>query len=333
MKSIESCPISNECADTIYLGGGTPSLLNGGQMQRILSAVNKKFPFTSQCEITSEANPGTVTAEFLKSYKSAGINRLSYGVQSCKDNELYILGRIHTFNEVRDAFDLAEKAGFENISADIMLGIPYQTRESAMESIEKISSLGPRHISAYMLKIEAGTRFDTPEIRALIPDDDTVCDIYLDAVKALSQRGFKQYEISNFAVPEYESLHNLKYWTGKPYLGFGPSAHSYFGGRRFYVKNSIPDFIKNPMASPEIEDDSPDLLEEYIMLGLRLCKGISLDMIGRLGGSSESVAQAFSPFLKAGLASGLGDNRALTPEGFLVSNGIIAKIIESASKK
>lgn len=320
------------CADTVYFGGGTPSLLSGWDFSAILSALRESFDISPGAEITVEANPETVDFSKLAEYKSAGANRISFGVQSGIDNELSALGRVHDFKKAAEAVSAAKSAGITNISCDLMLGIPRQTLSSLAESIDSVCSLGITHLSAYMLKIEEGTAFDCPEIRALAPDDDTVADMYLYAVKALSERGFKQYEISNFSLPGFESRHNLKYWTGEPYLGFGPSAHSFFGGKRFFVPPDIKAFIESPLQETALEDDSPDLLEEYILLGLRLSGGISLEKLASFGGSKERFLKAAEPFVSAGMMKLSGDSAALTTKGFLVSNGVIFALIDSQSE-
>ena len=329
ITSISAFDIDALPVDTVYLGGGTPSLLSGDEMRAVLDAVRAKFALTDDCEITTEANPCTVSPELLSDYHAAGINRISFGIQSCKVNELNTLGRLHTFEDAENAVKYAHDAGITNISADLMMGIPHQTPATLRESIDRIVSLGVTHISAYMLKVEPGTRFDSDDIRALLPDDDTVSDMYLETVENLSQKGYEQYEISNFAVPGCESRHNLKYWTGEPYIGFGPSAHSYFGGRRFYIPDDISAFLCDPLSPPETEDDNPDLLEEFIMLGLRLRKGISLDKLQTMGGNPDKALSAIRPFVNADLISVKDNNLSLSPRGFLVSNGIISRIIDS----
>lgn len=329
IKSIEAFKDSSTPVDTVYLGGGTPSLLSAEEMSAILSAVRNKFALAADCEITTEANPCTVTRELIRAYKTAGINRISFGIQSCNPNELNTLGRLHTFEEAEKAVEYSLHEGIDNISADVMLGIPHQTPATLRETIDKITALGVKHISAYMLKIEANTPFDCDEIRSLIPDDDTVSDMYLDTVAALASKGFTQYEISNFAVDGFASRHNLKYWTGEPYIGFGPSAHSYYSGKRFFVPDDIKSFIADPLATPETEDDAPDILEEYIMLGLRLRKGISLDKLRTLGANTDKLLVAVKPFVNAGLAIVKENNLSLTPRGFLVSNGIISALLDS----
>lgn len=329
VESIGKYAGKNLRADTVYLGGGTPSLLSGEQMKKILAAVYKTFDVSDAAEITAEANPGTVTPEKLRAYREAGVNRISFGIQSCKDNELYRLGRLHSFAEAEESVRTARLAGIKNVSADIMLGIPEQTPATLAETVERVAALGVDHISAYMLKIEEGTPFDCESVRRAVADDDTVADMYLMTVKMLSQRGFMQYEISNFAKPGFESRHNLKYWNCEEYLGFGPSAHSYFGGKRFYFPDDISGFINSPCAESRTEDASPNRLEEYIMLGLRLCKGILLDRVTALGGNAERLLGAAKPYVGAGLAAVSGKRLYLTPKGFLVSNGIIARLLES----
>lgn len=329
VRNIESSGCKGEKVDTVYLGGGTPSLLSTQDMAKILFAVRENFSLSEDAEISIEANPGTVSLEKLEAYRSAGVNRISFGVQSCKDDELYSLGRIHTFLQAVEAVRLAEKAGIKNISCDLMIGIPGQTFSSLEESVLKLCELNIAHVSAYMLKIEEGTPFDCEKIRVLVADDDEAADMYLIAAKLLGENGFEQYEISNFSKPGYESRHNLKYWTGEPYIGFGASAHSFFGGKRFFVPEDIDGFISSPLQKTVSEDDSPDLLSEYIMLGLRLVRGISLKRIDALGGSSKSFLRAAELYTRAGLMHIAGDSAFLTLNGFLVSNGIISALIDS----
>lgn len=316
-------------ADTVYFGGGTPSLLTENQLKMVLSAVFDSFSISESAEITMEANPGTVTKSSLLAYKEAGVNRLSFGVQSAADEELSALGRLHSFAQAEEAVKTAQDCGITNISCDLMMGIPRQTRESLARSVEALCGLEITHISAYMLKIEEGTPFDCSEIRSQVAGDDEAAEMYLQTVKMLSERGFEQYEISNFAKNGAISRHNYKYWTGEQYLGFGPSAHSLFEGRRFFVPDDIDGFIAAPVQQLIIEDDCPDPLVEYIMLGLRTSRGVSFDRLGELGANPHKFRAAAAPLAEAGLMR-LGENYAkLTPEGFLVSNGIIAKMIES----
>lgn len=316
-------------ADTVYIGGGTPSLLTPREMSRILDALRESFSLSDGAEITAEANPDTADYDKLSAWHDCGVNRVSFGIQSCKDSELYTLGRLHTFTQAAEAVRSARLAGIENISCDLMLGIPGQTLKTAEESVNAVCDLEIKHLSAYMLKVESGTPFDRPEIISSLPTDDETADIYLMAAETAENRGLMQYEISNFAAPGYQSRHNLKYWQLEEYIGFGPSAHSLFGGRRFFVPPDISEFINSDLQKTETEDASPDFLFEYVMLGLRLCKGIQLD---RLGPALPKILRAAKPFEAAGLLKISENNLSLTREGFLVSNGIIGALTEVLEK-
>lgn len=317
-------------ADTVYFGGGTPSLLSSEEMDGILSAVRDSFILLPNSEITVEANPSSTDYNMLAAYRRVGVNRISFGVQSSDDNELRLLGRLHDFCRARDAVIAAKAAGFENISCDLMIGTPAQTIDSLITSAHDIASLGASHISCYMLKIEEGTPYDCEQIRNSAADDDGVSDMYLALCKELSGLGYHRYEISNFSKPGYESRHNLKYWRLDDYIGFGPSAHSYFGGRRFYVPDGIGDYISSPLQQDETEDESPDMLEEYVMLSLRLSEGMSLKKLASLGGDREAVIRKIMPLQNAGLVK--LDNGAviLTDRGALVSNSVILEVYLAA---
>lgn len=315
--------------DTIYFGGGTPSLLLPDDIKVLIDTLSHSFNVVSDCEITMECNPSSVDLNKLTAYKAAGVNRLSFGVQSSNDTELVKLGRLHDFSLAKNAVIDAQSAGFENISCDLMIGTPLQTIESLCGSVSDICSLGVKHISCYMLKIEQGTAYDCADVRRSVADDDTVSDMYLALCKQLESLGYSQYEISNFCLDGYESKHNLKYWHCDEYLGFGPSAHSFYNGKRTYCGLDVKGFIADPMAPDEIEEYTVDKLEEYILLGLRLAEGISLTKIEELGGCKAKLLDTLKPFLKVEYATILGDNVRLTDEGFLRSNGIISKLIES----
>lgn len=299
-----------ETFDTIYFGGGTPSLL-----PEIAREVLRAAAHTQDAEITFECNPETVTDRTLQTLKSAGVNRLSFGVQSLDDGELSALGRIHSAERAEEVIRLAHNLGFENISADLMLGIPRQTERSLNRTLERLMSLPITHISAYMLKIEPRTAFgkNTPEI----PDEDEQAALYLQTVSRLSESGFAQYEISNFAKRGCESRHNLKYWRCEEYIGIGPAAHSYYGGKRFAVPRDLAAFIEGEAQPVEPTDDHPDLAEERIMLGLRLTEGIPL---------TAELSERLSLIPKH-LYKTENNRLSLTPEGFLVSNEIISILI------
>lgn len=316
-------------ADTLYFGGGTPSLLTPQQIGEVTDAARRSFGLEN-AEITLEANPCTVDEQKLEGYRRFGVNRLSFGVQSANDEELRLLGRLHDHERAAKAVKQAQNAGFKNISCDIMLGTPGQTRQSLDNSVSALISLGIQHISAYMLKIEKGTAYDCDEIRNSIADDELMSELYLDTVKKLGDAGFAQYEISNFSKPGFESRHNLKYWTGESYLGFGASAHSFFAGRRFFCPDDVTSFIDSELQISIDEQSDPDPVEEFVMLGLRLTKGISLSRLRQLGGKDykELVVKA-RLFAQHGLCCFDGENLSLTPDGFLVSNSIITEFIQS----
>ena len=293
--------------DTVYFGGGTPSILPPELIGKILDCARAQFEISDDAEITVECNPSKDLSEDFKKYASYGVNRISVGMQSAVDSERFALGRVAGKNEVERTINYARQSGIENISLDLMLGTPKQTIESLDYSFDFIKSVGVPHVSAYMLKIEEGTKFFQMRDRLVLPDDDTVGEMYLKTVDTLASFGIKQYEISNFAVPGFESRHNTKYWTLTPYLGIGKSAHSFWGGKRFFY-----DIEWN-----KIDDGTGGDKKEQIMLGLRLAKGIDKSLVDR----------DFAEFVKMGYVADLGERIALTPKGMLVSNTIINYII------
>lgn len=316
-------------ADTVYFGGGTPSLLGAAKISRILDTVSISFELCSP-EITLECNPCTVDRNELQKFRAAGINRLSVGVQSLDDSELVFLGRLHDPEQARRTIKYAAEVGFENISADLMIGITGQTEESIRRTVTEFRELGVNHISAYMIKVEHGTVFDNADVRSKLMDDDDIADLYLSLADSCKSMGYEQYEISNFSQPGFESRHNLKYWKREEYIGFGPSAHSFVNGRRLYVDPSVSKYISDGAAEMKISDASPDAAEEYVMLGLRLREGISLDTAVSLGLSSDQRKRAEHFALecrKNGLCSFSDGRIALTPKGMLVSNSIITELL------
>lgn len=311
-------------ADTVYFGGGTPSLLTAEQLYTILSAAD----IADGAEITMECNPNSVTPQYLAEIKSAGIDRISFGVQSLDGGELKALGRLHSADEAEKAILAAYNAGIENISADIMLGTAFQTAVSLHNTIERLKALPLKHISAYMLKIEAETPFGrNSALTALLPDEDETADLYLQTVSELEEAGFLQYEISNFARQGYESKHNLKYWRCEEYYGIGPSAHSYIDGVRKACPRDIAAFIRSEVQQEDVTGTGGDM-EERIMLALRLTReGIDLnDLPHEL---SDNVKKCIKPLLSAGLMKQNGSRVMLTAQGCLVSNEIIYRVIEA----
>ena len=311
---------NNKKVDTIYFGGGTPSLLLPEHIAEIIHCAKNAFSLVSP-EITMEVNPATVTPEMLRDYRSAGVNRLSVGIQDTHDDSLETLGRLHRAEQaVKTVYD-AKEAGFENISCDLMIGTKGQTSERLRETLEILTALPINHISAYMLKIEEGTPYAKQNMQSLVPDEDAAADLYLEMVSFLEKKSFLQYEISNFARKGFESRHNCRYWKLSPYIGIGPAAHSCYEGKRFCVPADLDSFIKEEHQKVIIEDDSPDISQERIMLGLRLTEGIPLSWL------DEHQRKIAEPFLKAGLMEIISDRIRFTPEGFLVSNSILCELI------
>ncbi len=330
---IESHASKGLSADTVFFGGGTPSILRTEEVSWILAAIRKAFSLTDSAEITIEANPETVDTASLSALRALGINRLSYGVQSAVQKELSALGRRHTFPQAVQAIESARAAGFQNISLDLMLGIPYQTAETLDETLLEILALRPEHLSCYLLKIEEGTPFFHRHMENLCASEDETADFYLQTCRRLRENGYRHYEISNFALPGFESRHNLKYWRDQPYLGFGPAAHSCFAGKRFYNPADLSRYIASGglCAQSETEEVAGSAAER-LMLGLRLTEGIDVSGIGRLDPAFSEAEQAgflarCRRFQKAGLLTIDGGRVVLTETGMLVSNMLLSEIL------
>lgn len=306
--------------DTVYFGGGTPSLLSSQQLKRILKAVADCFVLSPDAEVTLEGNPATVSLEQLCALRAVGINRLSLGVQSLDDGQLHLLGRLHTAQEAKDTVKFAIRAGFDNISCDLMLALPGQTADVLSHTIDELAALPITHVSAYLLKIEAGTPFAMQHMEELCPEEDAAADLYLQTVESLERFGFAQYEISNFAKPGFESRHNCKYWRCEPYLGIGSSAHSCWNGTRFSVPSSVQLFLEQPVQQTALEDENPCTMEERIMLGMRLTEGVPATWMAEKKLLTER-------FCRAGFLRQNNERIAFTPKGFLVSNMILAELL------
>lgn len=327
-RMLRELPQGRQSFNTVYFGGGTPSLLGAGRISAILETA-ARYHTLSFDEVTLECNPATVDRAFFSEVKNAGVNRVSIGVQSGDSGQLRTLGRLHTARQAAGAVSSAQAAGISNISLDIMLALPGQTESELLSTINFCAGLFPRHISAYILKIEENTPFAQQNMGERCPDEDGAALLYLFAVKALSERGFFQYEISNFAVPGYESRHNLCYWQLSPYIGLGPAAHSFFGGRRRFFEPNLGALLAAENAfSLWQEDGAGGGADEYIMLRLRLSAGLSLSALLRLYEIEPSwILERARPFLQSGHAVLCGDVLSLTPEGFLLSNSIISSLI------
>ena len=314
----------NHLVDTVYFGGGTPTFLGAKRLAALLDAVLRSFAVAPEAEITTEANPESARdADALQTLRIAGFNRVSLGMQSADDAELRTIGRIHTAADTAAAVDAARQAGFENLSLDLIYGLPGQTRSRWRENLAAASELAPEHLSCYGLKVEPGTPLYARRDTMALPDDDAQADMYLDTVDCLAARGYAQYEISNFARPGRESRHNLKYWTLGEYLGFGPGAHSDLGGRRFAVARDLDAFPAGRSSYSEDAAISPREREaERVMLGLRLTRGLSA---AEVAGAETVLCECAAH----GLAERSGDRWRLTPRGFLVSNAVILRIQEA----
>ena len=322
--------------DTVYLGGGTPSYLGEKRLVALLDTVVRHYHVADSAEITLEANPDSAgSVKALSTLRSAGFNRISLGMQSASDTELAAIGRIHTLDQVRTAVDAARKAGFDDLSLDLIYGLPNQTPTRWAENLSAAVELAPEHLSCYGLKVEEGTPLFARQSSLCLPDDEAQADMYLHTVDYLGRMGYQQYEISNFSKPGRESRHNLKYWTLGEYMGFGPGAHSDFGDVRYAYERDLKSYLHGvqthtPLLS-ESECISPAERDtEWIMLGLRTVYGLDPTEFERRFRRSFSC---FLPFLKqceqAGYALCEDGRWHLTPHGFLLSNQIIGGMLDA----
>ena len=318
--------------DTVYIGGGTPSVFGGKRIEKLLKEMRRLVELVPGAEITVEANPESIDEKFLKRISSAGVNRLSMGIQSADDRELASIGRLHTYSQAVEAYHLSRKY-INNISLDLIYALEGQTMERWMDNLKAICDLAPDHISCYCLKVEEGTPLDR---RGCVqPEDDVQADMYLESVKYLESRGYAQYEISNFARNGRISRHNSRYWDLSEYLGIGCAAHSYYGGRRFAFVSDIHAFIDGvlhgkPVVGEQDEMDYWNCSGEYVMLKLRTCDGIDPEVFEqRFDQSFEPYARGLEKYVRSGHAKLEMGRWKLTPEGMLVSNAILADLLDS----
>ncbi len=324
----------NYLVDTVYFGGGTPTYFGAEGMAAILNAIRKNFQVDHRAEITFEANPDSVSPKLLKRLKSEGFNRVSLGIQCDDDAILQKLGRPHTYAEAVQAVRDIRKAGFRNLSVDLMYGLPDQTLESWQKTLSHVLELKPEHISCYGLKLEEGTPLCEHQASYNLPDDDSQADMYIAAVEILRRRGFRQYEISNFSKRGFASRHNLKYWQGGEYLGFGPDASSDFAGKRFSMVRSLSDYVRGIETGGQVLRECQQIAPreragEYLMLRLRTTIGINRDEY------EKKFLLSFAPLEKVltkaaerHLASTNTHGQwRLTTEGFLVSNAILSDLL------
>ena len=322
--------------DTIFIGGGTPSVPESRLIVDIMEHVNRAFQISDGAEISMEANPGTVTREKLKEYRRAGINRISFGLQSANDRELKLLGRIHTWAEFLESFALARECGFTNLNIDLMSALPGQTCESWKDTLKRVTDLEPEHISAYSLIIEEGTpfgeKYGSEEGRKLLPDEDSEREMYHETKRFLRECGYERYEISIYAKPAWECRHNIGYWTGVPYLGLGLGASSYMNGSRFAVSSDMQQYLEEkPGTFTDVEKlTKKDMEEEFFYVGLRMTAGVSLsEFERRFGMSAEEVYPGLmETFVEEKAAEFRGDRFVLTDYGLDVSNYIMAQFLQ-----
>ena len=320
--------------DTIYFGGGTPTYFGAEGMASILTAIRKNFDVSPSAEITFEANPDSVSKRLLRRLRSEGFNRVSLGIQCDDDEILEKIGRPHNYQQAVDAYKLIRRKGFRNVSVDLMYGLPGQSLEAWQETLTNVLKLKPEHISCYGLKVEEGTPLYEVQEYANLADDDTQADMYLSAIEIMRDRGYRQYEISNFCRKGNVSRHNLKYWGGEEYLGFGPDAASDFGGRRFTAVRDVHAYIDGILSGGTVLTDvqevpSRERAGEYLMMRLRTSMGIVPDEYERkfllpFG----PLEEALENFRHRNLAVRTYDGRwHLTAQGFLLSNSIISDLL------
>ena len=324
--------------DTVYFGGGTPSFFGAGGLARIFAEIDRRFDVSRDAEVTFEANPDSVTLPMLTHLRRAGFNRISIGVQSDLDEQLKALGRPHNYKQAQQAVSLARRAGFDNLSVDLMFGLPNQTLTGWRDTLENVLRLKPEHMSCYALKVEPNTPLWEYRDCANLPNDDVQADMYLAASEILQDHGYEHYEISNFARPGFRSRHNLKYWTGGEYLGFGPCAASDFAGKRFTIEPDLRAYVEgiahHGSVLSECETIPPrERAGEYVMLRSRIVSGLDAQEYER------SYLLPFAPlqqllerFAGHGLAAQSGSRWYLTPRGWLVSNRIILALQDAQEK-
>lgn len=332
LREIEAVKTEKREVSSIFVGGGTPSVLSPSLMGDIFEKIHESFSVAPDAEITIEANPGTLSKEKLFLYRSVGINRLSLGLQSPEETELKSLGRIHTYGEFLESFSLAREAGFQNINVDLMCALPEQTYEGWIRNLRTVAALHPEHISAYSLIIEEGTPFAKRKLN--LPDEDTEYRMYEDTAGILAEYGYEQYEISNYAKKGLSCRHNIGYWTRKEYLGLGLGAASLWGNQRFsntpdfslYLNNSgFPEKIRGDRETLSLEAE----MSEFMFLGLRMTEGVSkAEFLEGFGVPIESVyGKVLDKYKSMGLLEEKEGRIFLTREGIHVSNGVMAEFL------
>lgn len=345
LKEIEACTYGSKSGnkyivDTIFIGGGTPSVLEADCIGETLCKLKEKFEISEDCECTIEVNPGTVDFIKLEKYREAGINRLSIGLQSCNDNELKILGRIHNFKVFEDTFRAARMAGFDNINVDLMSSIPGQTKEGFIRSLKRVIGLNPEHISVYSLIVEEGTPFYEMDLN--LPDEDTERQIYYKTGEILKEHGYEQYEISNYAKSGKECKHNIRYWQCDEYIGFGVAAASYFNGVRWKNTEDINFYLKyvqgientgiiqrDEFYSEKETLTTEEQCAEFMFMGLRMNKGVSTGEFYKRFSTTpdEKYGEIIEKHIQNGLLVKEENHIRLTDNGRDVCNFVMADFL------
>lgn len=338
--------LAGRTVDTVFIGGGTPSVVQAKQMKGLLENISRLFVLSPDAEYSIECNPGTVNAEKLKLYKEYGINRLSFGLQSTNNEELKFIGRIHTFEDFLESYDLARKEGFNNINIDLMSALPLPSGAAFSEDIERmrldswkntlrtVAGLKPEHISAYSLIIEEGTPFGDAKLN--LPEEETERLMYRETAEILGEYGYERYEISNYSLPGKECRHNIGYWTGKEYIGAGLGASSYAGGMRWRNVSDMQEYIAGSSLPQSIRTEAErlgdnELMEEFAFLGLRMIKGISTGEFSERFGRDffEVYGRVVEKYLSCGLLKLEGSRIMLTENGLDVCNTVMADFLLS----
>lgn len=321
-------------ADTVYFGGGTPSYYGAGRLADIFNALKRAALIYKTAEVTVEANPDSVRYRDLLLLRSEGVNRLSLGAQSANDDILKLIGRRHSWKQVLMAVKNARSAGFDNLSLDLIYGLPSQTKEDWADTLNRALDLGPEHLSCYGLKLEPGTPMYEYRDSPILPDDDEQADMYLYTCETLERFGYRQYEISNFAKPGFQSKHNLKYWLLKDYMGFGPGAASCAGGARYSYVKDLTEYISGVQSDKTILDEYEEIglldrAAEYIMLGMRTVRGISEKEYHNLYRSDFApLEELLGEYQRKGWAVQENGRWHFTPAGFLLSNLLIGLLLD-----
>lgn len=340
---------SGTVIDTVFIGGGTPSVIDAEDIVEILCKLKSNYRFAEDCECSIEVNPGTVDFDKLKKYREAGMNRLSIGLQSCNNNELKALGRIHDYSAFEETYRLARKAGFENINVDLMSAIPEQTEDSFIHSLKRVAQLNPEHISVYSLIVEEGTPFYNMDLN--IPDEDTERKIYHMTAQILEEYGYSQYEISNYAKPGMECRHNIRYWQCDEYIGFGVAAASYLNDIRWKNTEDMHQYmseikrlagvLEHSIEGPVCFEDNmylycereiltpDDKCAEFMFMGLRMNEGVSENEFMKRFGCrmDEKYADVIEEHIENGLLWRDKKRIGLTPKGRDVSNYVMAEFL------